>query len=79
LQTPTLVVAGANDADLGPDAQRRLMVPHFAYVRLVMLPDTGPFAADGAAGSGGAPDRGSCGLDQAAACHPRCLPGTDRF
>jgi pimeloyl-ACP methyl ester carboxylesterase len=41
LQTPTLVVAGANDADLGPHAQRRLVVPHFAYVRLVTLPDTG--------------------------------------
>ena len=31
LQTPTLIVAGAEDDDLGPDAQTRLMAPHFAH------------------------------------------------
>ena len=41
LQTPALIVAGADDAALGPDAQRERMAPHFAHARLVSLPDTG--------------------------------------
>lgn len=35
LHTPTLVIAGADDENLGPDAQHRLMAPHFAHVREV--------------------------------------------
>ncbi len=38
LKTPTLIVAGAEDVDLGPDAQRSLMLPHFAAGRLEVLP-----------------------------------------
>lgn len=37
LQTPALVLAGADDGALGPDAQRELMVPHFAHVRFEEL------------------------------------------
>lgn len=39
LRTPALVLAGADDANLGPDAQRRLMAPHLADVRIVTLPE----------------------------------------
>jgi len=38
LHTPTVIVAGALDPKLGPDAQRRLMAPHFAESRLEVLP-----------------------------------------
>ena len=38
LQTRALVIAGADDPQLGPDAQRRLMLPHFAHATLVSLP-----------------------------------------
>ena len=38
LQLPTLIVAGAEDENLGPDAQRSLMAPHFANVRSIVLP-----------------------------------------
>jgi pimeloyl-ACP methyl ester carboxylesterase len=38
LQTPTLVIAGGEDENLGPAAQHDLMLPHFAHVRLVTLP-----------------------------------------
>jgi pimeloyl-ACP methyl ester carboxylesterase len=41
LKIPALLVAGTADGDLGPDAQRRLMAPHFATVRLATLPDAG--------------------------------------
>ena len=41
LRTPTLVVAGEQDAALGPAAQRSLVAPHFAQVRLVTLPGAG--------------------------------------
>ncbi len=37
LQTPALIVAGANDANLGPAAQRVKMVPHFANARLITI------------------------------------------
>lgn len=36
-RTPTLLIAGADDTNLGPSAQRQLMAPHFANVRLVTL------------------------------------------
>ena len=39
LQTPTLVIAGADDPELGPEGQRRLTLPHYAHARLVVLPD----------------------------------------
>lgn len=38
LQTPALIVAGADDPCLGPDAQAALMAPHFANARLVTMP-----------------------------------------
>jgi pimeloyl-ACP methyl ester carboxylesterase len=41
LHTPTLILSGAEDADLGEDAQRRLAAPHYASHRLVTLQDTG--------------------------------------
>ena len=41
LGTPALVVAGAQDEALGPDAQTRLMLPHLAHARLVTLPAAG--------------------------------------
>lgn len=37
LQTPALILAGAEDADLGPDAQRTHTVPHFARCRVEVL------------------------------------------
>ncbi len=39
LETPALVIAGADDAALGPDAQRNLMAPHFANVHLATIPN----------------------------------------
>jgi pimeloyl-ACP methyl ester carboxylesterase len=39
LKTPALLVAGDRDADLGPDAQARLMAPHFADATRRTLPD----------------------------------------
>lgn len=39
LQTPALVIAGALDPNLGPDAQRRLMVPQFAHARVLTVPN----------------------------------------
>ncbi|MCW8306252.1 alpha/beta fold hydrolase [Acidiphilium sp. PA] len=41
LRTPALIVAGAADTDLGTDAQRALMAPHFSHHRLVTLAATG--------------------------------------
>ncbi len=41
LHTPALILSGAEDADLGEDAQRRLAAPHYASRRLVTLQDTG--------------------------------------
>ena len=41
LRTPALIIAGADDADLGPQAQQSLMARHFAHSRLVAMPDTG--------------------------------------
>jgi len=38
LRTPALILAGEKDEDLGPDAQRALMAPHFAQSRLSVLP-----------------------------------------
>ena len=38
LQTPALILAGADDEDLGPAAQRRLMAPHFARCRVEVVP-----------------------------------------
>ncbi len=38
LQTPALVIAGADDVHLGPDGQARHTLPHFASVRMVTLP-----------------------------------------
>ena len=38
LPLPALVLAGADDADLGPEAQRRLNLPHYARAELVALP-----------------------------------------
>ena len=40
LQTPALIVAGADDRYLGPKPQAALMAPHFATVRQIDLPDT---------------------------------------
>jgi pimeloyl-ACP methyl ester carboxylesterase len=37
LRTPALVLAGEKDEDLGPEAQRRLMLPHFAQARLQVI------------------------------------------
>ncbi len=37
LQTPALLVSGADDADLGPEAQRRLVAPHFARAGRAVL------------------------------------------
>ncbi len=39
LDVPTLIVAGADDADLGPDMQLLLAERHFTQARLVTLPD----------------------------------------
>ena len=41
LQTPALLVAGTEDGNLGPDAQKRLMAPHFATVRVETLAGAG--------------------------------------
>ena len=41
LRTPTLLLAGECDAALGPAAQRALVAPHFADVRLVTLAGAG--------------------------------------
>ena len=41
LSTPTLIAAGGEDGDLGPEAQRRLMMPHFEDARLVTLEGAG--------------------------------------
>ena len=38
LRTPALILAGAEDADLGPDAQRRHAVPHFVRAQVAVLP-----------------------------------------
>ena len=43
LHTPALILAGSEDADLGPDAQRALMAPHLAHHRLVTLDGVGHF------------------------------------
>ena len=37
LRTPALILYGSEDANLGEDAQRRLMAPHFASPRLIKL------------------------------------------
>lgn len=39
LATRALVISGADDENLGPEAQRRLTAPHFANVRFVTLAD----------------------------------------
>ncbi len=41
LAVPTLIIAGDDDADLGPDAQRLVMEQHFTHARLVSLADAG--------------------------------------
>ena len=41
LSTPAVIVAGADDAELGPAEQRRLLEQHFASARLVILPEAG--------------------------------------
>ncbi|SDM43931.1 Pimeloyl-ACP methyl ester carboxylesterase [Methylobacterium phyllostachyos] len=41
LRTPALILAGSEDADLGPDAQCALMAPHFADQRLITLDGVG--------------------------------------
>lgn len=38
LQTPTLILSGSEDADLGPKAQRTHTAPHFAHVRSETIP-----------------------------------------
>jgi pimeloyl-ACP methyl ester carboxylesterase len=38
LNAPALILAGEKDGDLGPDAQRRLMAPHFADPKLAVAP-----------------------------------------
>lgn len=38
LRVPALIMAGEHDSNLGPEAQARLMAPHFASSRLVTLP-----------------------------------------
>jgi pimeloyl-ACP methyl ester carboxylesterase len=37
VRTPAMILYGSEDANLGEDAQRRLMAPHFASHRLVRL------------------------------------------
>ncbi len=37
LKTPALVIAGSDDENLGPEAQARLMAPHYANVRTVTI------------------------------------------
>ncbi|RYC32459.1 alpha/beta fold hydrolase [Lichenibacterium minor] len=41
LRTPALILAGSEDAALGPDAQARHMAPHFADHRLEVLAGAG--------------------------------------
>jgi pimeloyl-ACP methyl ester carboxylesterase len=41
LHTPALILAGSEDADLGPDAQRALTAPHLAHYRLETVPGVG--------------------------------------
>ncbi len=41
LRTPTLLIAGGEDGDLGPAAQRALAARHFADARLVVLDGAG--------------------------------------
>jgi len=41
LRTPALILAGSEDADLGPDAQCALMAPHLAHHRLITLEGVG--------------------------------------
>ena len=41
LRTPALVLAGERDPALGPDAQRRLVLPHVAAHRLAVLEGAG--------------------------------------
>lgn len=38
LQIPTLILAGSEDGDLGPTAQRRLMAPHFPRSAVLVIP-----------------------------------------
>lgn len=38
LRTPALILAGADDEALGPDAQRTLTAPHFADATLAVVP-----------------------------------------
>ena len=38
LRTPALLIAGSADESLGPDAQARFLLPHFADAQLVTLP-----------------------------------------
>lgn len=39
IDTPALIVAGAEDGDLGADAQRRLNAPHYAQSRVAVVAD----------------------------------------
>lgn len=41
LRSPAIILAGTDDADLGPAAQAALTAPHLAYHRLVPLAGTG--------------------------------------
>ena len=41
LATPAVIIAGGDDAELGPSAQHRLVKPHFSHARLVVLEDAG--------------------------------------
>jgi len=41
LRTPALILAGSEDADLGPDAQQALMAPHLASHRRVTVDGVG--------------------------------------
>jgi pimeloyl-ACP methyl ester carboxylesterase len=38
LRTSAIAIAGADDPKLGPDAQRRLMLPHFTNAQLMTVP-----------------------------------------
>jgi pimeloyl-ACP methyl ester carboxylesterase len=39
IDLPALIVAGAEDGDLGEDAQRRLNAPHYAHARVELVGD----------------------------------------
>ncbi|MHB2206904.1 alpha/beta hydrolase [Methylobacterium sp. CM6257] len=41
LRTPALILAGSEDADLGPDAQHALMAPHLAHHRRLTVDGVG--------------------------------------